>query len=53
MQPDDVTKGLRDRIHIGEGAVIEGASNDKGETRLAQSEIAEVVRIELLRYGEA
>ena len=50
---DDVIKGQRYRIHKENGAVIEGVSNDKGETRLAQSEIAEVVRIELLGNGEA
>ncbi|MDN7820327.1 type VI secretion system Vgr family protein [Burkholderia vietnamiensis] len=46
--PDDVIKGQRYRIHKENGAVIEGVSNDSGETSVAQSEIAEVVRIELL-----
>ncbi len=46
--PEDVIKGQRYRIHKENGAVIEGVSNEKGETSLAQSEIAEVVRIELL-----
>ncbi|WP_423382974.1 type VI secretion system Vgr family protein [Burkholderia sp. LMG 32019] len=46
--PEDVIKGQRYRIHKENGAVIEGVSNEKGETNLAQSEIAEVVRIELL-----
>ncbi|WP_423396390.1 hypothetical protein [Burkholderia sp. LMG 21824] len=46
--PDDVTKGQRYRIHEESGTVIEGGSNDKGETGIAQSEMAEVVGIELL-----
>ncbi|MBN3830777.1 type VI secretion system Vgr family protein [Burkholderia sp. Ac-20344] len=51
--PDDVIKGRRYRIHKENGAVIEGVSNDRGETSLAQSEIAEVVRIEFPGDGEA
>jgi type VI secretion system secreted protein VgrG len=44
----DLAAGHRYRLHKENGAVIEGVSNDKGETSLALSEIAELVRVELL-----
>ncbi len=38
----------RYRLHKENGAVVEGITNDNGETSMAQSEIAELVRVELL-----
>ncbi|WP_175948453.1 type VI secretion system Vgr family protein [Burkholderia pyrrocinia] len=46
--PDDRLSGHRYRLHKENGSVIEGVTNDRGETSMAQSEIAELVRVELL-----
>ncbi|KVT44760.1 type VI secretion system Vgr family protein [Burkholderia ubonensis] len=51
--PDDRLSGYRYRLHKENGSVIEGVTNDKGETSMAQSEIAELVRIEILGKGDA
>lgn len=44
----DVLKNFRYRLHKENGAVIEGVSSDTGETSVALSEIAEIVRVEIL-----
>jgi type VI secretion system secreted protein VgrG len=44
----DVLKNYRYRLHKENGAVIEGVTNANGETCVAQSEIAEIVRVEIL-----
>jgi len=46
--PEDRLAGQRYRLHKENGSVIEGVTNALGETSVAQSDIAEFVRVELL-----
>jgi type VI secretion system secreted protein VgrG len=45
---EDCVAGHRYRLHKENGSVIEGVTNERGETSLAQSEMAEIVKIEIL-----
>ncbi|WP_031363523.1 type VI secretion system Vgr family protein [Caballeronia sordidicola] len=47
-RPNHRLSNKRYRLHKENGSVIEGVTNASGETSLAQSEIAELVRVELL-----
>ncbi|OIN68877.1 hypothetical protein BL248_22700 [Ralstonia solanacearum] len=46
--PDHRLKGYRYRIHKDDGSVHEGVTNAKGETNLVQSDLLEVVKVEIL-----